>query len=78
MNREYLRLTCTAVIAASLAGCSYQYLGSTYRIGAEPSSVKKVWFETRKDCEAFVAEQIKNGNASNGDCSFWQVRGRWD
>ena len=71
MNRECLRLTCVAIIAASLAGCSTKYLGSTYRIGAEPSSVKKVSFDTRKHCEAFVAEQIKNGNASNGDCRFY-------
>jgi len=36
------------------------------------------WFETRKECEAFVAHQIKIGNALNGDCNFTQFRGRWD
>ena len=54
-------------MVVSLAGCTV-WQGKTYRIGAEPSSVKNVLFETRKDCEAWVAEQIKIGNASNCDC----------
>ena len=78
MNREYLRLTCVAIIAVSLAGCSYQHLGRTYAIGAECSSMQWGWFETRRECEAFVAHQIKIGNALNGDCNFTQFRGRWD
>jgi hypothetical protein len=69
MKRGYLRLTCVAVIAVSLTGCSVMWSGNIYRIGPRSSGDAR-WFHTRKDCEAWVAEQKKNGNASSGSCDF--------
>jgi hypothetical protein len=70
MDREYMRLMCVAVIAASLAGCSVIWSGNIYRIGTESPDDHR-WFHSRKDCEAWVAEQKKNGTALNGSCNYW-------
>jgi hypothetical protein len=65
------KLVIVMAFMVTITSCGFPtWEGTIYRIGPiYPDDHQD--FSTLKKCEEWVAEQIKNGNAVNGDCEFW-------